>query len=295
MVRQVTDEVYKAIENLIEVFVEQSRSELAQRLTKWQTDLSQAEVHEVIGAHLARQHTLARELAQNPRIWHQHIAPMILRAMADVYISVAWILDDPVDRARKFVLHGLGQAKLRLEHRKEAMNGREPAPDENAAIQALEDWIDHQRFTFLTEVNVGSWSGISTRQMAEEAGCIDFYNLVYNPFSACTHSMWHHVAVYNLKVCSNPLHRYHRIPHDPALPLDPHYVYLAGKYWQKTLSSFDRKVALQVDPPSAFNRLCGDLAKLDEFATDEDDAPGARGDTQPARSPGQPRSIDVGE
>jgi len=30
--------------------------------------------------------------------------------------------------------------------------------------------------------------------MAEEAGCIDFYNYVYSPFSGCVHSMWQHIG-----------------------------------------------------------------------------------------------------
>ena len=47
--------------------------------------------------------------------------------------------------------------------------------------------------------------------MAEEAHCLDFYNHVYQEFSAGTHSTWHHVARFNLKECENPLHRYHRV------------------------------------------------------------------------------------
>ena len=148
----------------------------------------------MVGALLARQVTLARQMAVSPQIWNDHIAPIILRAMADVYISLVWILKDPVDRSRKFVLYGLGQAKLELEHHKVQIGDRKLTPEEKMWIEASEAWINSQRFTFLTEVNVGSWSGIPTRQMAEEADCIDFYNYVYNPFSACTNSMWHHVA-----------------------------------------------------------------------------------------------------
>jgi hypothetical protein len=61
--------------------------------------------------------------------------------------------------------------------------------EEEELVEVLEAWINRQRWSFLTDVNLGSWSGISTRKMAEEAGCLDFYNYVYAPFSACTHSM----------------------------------------------------------------------------------------------------------
>jgi hypothetical protein len=124
----------------------------------------------------------------SPSSWNGHIAPLLLRAMADVYINFAWVLCDPGDRAKKFILYGLGQAKLELEHRRADLASREAKVGELERIQIQEDWINKQRATFLTDVNVGSWSGISTRTMADEAGCIDFYNYVYTPFSACTHS-----------------------------------------------------------------------------------------------------------
>ena len=100
------------IEQIIRTFIEQSRIELKERWEKWTIDLAKNEVHEVVGALLARQVTLARQMAECPPIWNGHIAPLILRAMTDVYISLAWVLNDPVDRSRKFVVYGLGQAKL---------------------------------------------------------------------------------------------------------------------------------------------------------------------------------------
>jgi len=108
--------------------------------------------------------------------------------MADVYITLAWILKAPDERARKFILYGLGQEKLQLEHRKTQIADRKPTPEEQLMIDASKAWINSQRFTFLTEVNLGSWSGLPTREMADQAGCLDFYNYVYMPFSARAHS-----------------------------------------------------------------------------------------------------------
>lgn len=250
------------IKQLISSFIEQARLELKARWEKWTIDLSQNEIHEVVGALLARQVTLARQMAECPQIWNGHVAPIILRAMADVFISLAWVLKDPLERSRKFVLYGLGQAKLQLEHRKAQIADREPTPEEKMLIDASEAWINSQRFTFLTEVNIGSWSGIPTRQMAEEAECVDFYNYVYNPFSACAHSMWHHVARYNLRQCSNPLHQYHEVPEDRDLPMDPYNLYLAAKYLQKTFHAFDERFSIQVDVPSAYKHLCEGLGRL---------------------------------
>jgi len=260
---------FSKIEELIRSFIKQARLELKERWEMWTIDLSQNEIHEVVGALLARQVTLSRQMAENPPIWNGHIAPIILRAMADVYISLAWVLKDPLERSRKFVLYGLGQAKLQLEHRKAQIGNRDLTPEEKMLIEASEAWINSQRFTFLTEVNVGSWSGIQTRQMAKEADCIDFYNYVYNPFSACTHSMWHHIARYNLRQCANPLHQYHHVPEDPEFPMDPYNLYLSAKYLQKTFSAFDRKFGIKVDVPSAFDHLREGLDRLSDTEGDE--------------------------
>jgi hypothetical protein len=244
---------------LIESFVARSREELDDRLTQWPTDLSRQEVHEVVGALLARQVTLASELASSPGIWNASVAPLVLRAMTDVYITVAWILKNPVDRSRMFIHFGLGQAKLQLEHRKAELATRDPEPGEQEYVQALEAWINRQRFTFLTDVNLGSWSGIPTRQMAEEAGCLDFYNYAYTPFSGCAHSTWQHVAIYNLKECRNPLHRFHSVPTIPEPALDPHYLYLGAKYLQRTFATFDSTFGTIGTLQSALDVLYQDL------------------------------------
>ena len=255
---------FKQIEQLITSFIKQARLELEERWEKWALDISENEIHEVVGALLARQVTLARQMAECPSIWNGHIAPIILRAMADVYISLAWVLKDPLGRSRKFISYGLGQDKLQLEHRKAQIEERDPTPQEKMLIEATETWINSQRFTFLTEVNIGSWSGISTRQMAEEADCLDFYNYVYTPFSACAHSMWHHIARYNLKQCLNPLHQYHHVPDDPEFPIDPHNFYLAAKYLQKTFSAFDKIFSIKKSTQSAYDQLCDGLDKLSD-------------------------------
>jgi hypothetical protein len=231
--------------------------ELAERLEAWPPDFTQIHVHEVIGGMLAREATLAKEVARAPALWTGHSAPILLRAMADAYINIAWLLIDPVERCRRFILFGLGQAKLELEHRRVQIGTRKPTPQEEAMLEAGERWIESQRISGLLDVDLGKWSSLSVRQMAGEADCIDFYNYVYTPFSACAHSMWHHVARYDLKECGNPLHRYHRRPISEAHTPDPHYLTLAAEYWNKTLGTFDRKHGLTLPGPSSYEMLIG--------------------------------------
>ena len=189
--------------------------------------------------------------------------------MADVHINVAWLLLDPAERCLKFISFGLGQAKLELEHRRAEIGDRDPTAEEAAVFDALQGWIDDQRATFLQDVDLGKWAGLSVRQMADEAGCLDFYNFVYTPFSACAHSMWHHIARYNLVACDNPLHRYHRRPMSLALEPDFHYLLLAAKYWDKTLAVFDRQFGVTVAYPSTYDALRAAVAVEDPPPSEE--------------------------
>ena len=175
--------------------------------------------------------------------------------MADTFINLAWLLLEPKVRSLKYISFGLGQAKLELEHRRAEIGKRELTSEQAILLDEGERWIDTQRANFLQDVDLGKWSGLSVRQMAEEAGCLHFYNLVYTPFSACAHSMWHHVARYNLIKYANPLHRYHRRPVSPALDPDIHYFYRAAKYWAKSLDTFDQCTGIHVSCRSSYDAL----------------------------------------
>ena len=250
------------VEALILEYVENTQHDLQERWNAWPLNFSENEVHEVIGSLMARQVTLANNFARSPGIWNGHVAPMILRAMADVYISLAWILKNPPDRARKFIRYGLGQAKLEVEHRKVQAESDKKDPADDPVITALEEWIASQRYPFLTEVDLGSWSGLSTRSMAEEAECLDFYNYVYTPFSASVHSTWQHVGSFNLTPCISPLHKGHKLPIDPELEIDSYYLYLAAKYLDKTFRLFDSVIKPACAASQAFDLLSASIDQL---------------------------------
>jgi len=252
------------IRTLIHEYVDEIRAELHERWKLWPLDLTKKEVHEVVGALLAREVSLATHLALAPVIWNGHIAPLILRSMVDGYISLAWIFVEPVDRSRKYILYGLGQEKLEIEHRKKLMEDEGRSPDDDPSISKREKWLNSQRFTFLTEVNVGSWSGADARTMAVEAECSSLYHYAYVPFSAATHNMWHHVSRYNLTKCPNPLHAYHRIPVSLSIPPDVDYVYRAAKYVDKAFKLFDDKTGVKIGLPSTLDIFVAGIESFDK-------------------------------
>jgi len=174
--------------------------------------------------------------------------------MTDAYITLAWIFREPETRTDEYVKYGLGQRKLWLEHFKTFLMERgEEAPEKHQLVEAFTRQMNAERFEHITEVSVGAWSERSTRQMAEEAGCLDLYRLAYTPFSRAVHSMWPHIADYNLRQCQNPLHQFHRVPEDPDLEPDIDYVYRAAKYVAKTFALFDRETGVSVEEPSSLD------------------------------------------
>lgn len=219
--------------------------DLRLRQANWGTDLSATQQQEVILALLARQATLTLEVACSPSLWNPNVGPVLLRAMADCHITLIWLLGNVVPRTELYVKDGLSAVKLEIAHRREQLKTcvEEEARIHNRIIENLEGWLDAQQFEFLTEVNLGSWSGKSTRQMAEEAGCIDFYNYVFQPFSTAVHSTWAHVGRLNVEICLNPAHNCHFLPIVRRYEPDPYWGHLAVKYFAKSLRAFDAYIA----------------------------------------------------
>lgn len=250
---------HEDIEALVRAIETKVRQELRLRCEAYTPDFEVPEVFSVVTALLARQATLAIELASAPQAWNGHSAPLFLRAMTDVHIIVSWILLDSKERARKYIDFGLGQAVLYVEHQKKDLESldEDSKHDLEAAIRAEEAWINGQKWSFLVDVNVGAWAGKTTRQMAEEAGLLEFYNHVYTPFSQCAHSTWSHVGRYNSSPSASPLTRQLWVPQISDSSSDIWNLHLAAKYLDKTFNMFDEK-ALGRPPSSAIRDWIGD-------------------------------------
>ena len=263
------NKVRKGVEQIITGYVKRLYEEIETRIGSWSVDLTQHEVHEVVGGLLARQATLGIQLASSPGTWNVHVAPVILRTIVDTLITVAWIVDDPVDRARKFILYGLGQEKLIIEHRIKLLKKFGRNPEEDSILQKKKTWLESQRFSFLTEINLGSWSGISTREMAKQSGYQDLYRSAYTPDSAATHSMWHHIGRYNLVYCESPLHRHHRLPWVYPDTPDANYLREGAEYVEETFRKFEEAFGLDSPEDTALAYLYGELSKLGTESKDE--------------------------
>jgi Family of unknown function (DUF5677) len=227
-----------------------SSSEALWKSVKIEAD--KLEAYSVMGALLSRQVTLSIELARSPKTWNGHSAPLFLRAMTDLYIALAWILGEPVERSKKYIMHGLGEEKLVMEHYKQMLRDSPDDPDREQIEQLIDikdKWINSQRRDFFVEVNLGHWAQLDYRKMAQEADCEDLYKFAYKPFSQAAHNMWPHVSVYNSRYCENPLHKHHLIPERLDFPIDVDYLYRSCKYVDKVYQLFIDKLGVALELP----------------------------------------------
>ena len=239
-----TEDENALLNDFIVKYIENVRTGFDQRWQQITPEIYDKYVHECIGGLLSRQATLSIEMAKAPAIWNSHIAPLILRCMIDAHITLSWISNEPVERTEKYVLYGLGQEKLYLEYMKEALR-EEPnsldAKNIQEMIRLRESWLNSQMADWATEVNVGSWSGISVRDMAKEIGRESIYKHAYVPFSGPVHNMWQHVGIHNVNQCVNPMHRFHLVPSIDELPILPDFMYRSAKYLSLSFEVFDQK------------------------------------------------------
>lgn len=206
-------------------------------------DLYRPEIPSVLAGLLARQATLAMRLAQSPPTWDGHIAPLILRPMVECLVSFRWIIKDPTVRATEYVSYALGQAKLTLSKMQNEIEQREDQDSKENTLKAAqmqEAWILSQRLIQYVDVNLGSWAGMSIQKMCQETESEDLYNFWFVPHSACAHNTWHHVSIWNTRVCKNPLHHEHRLSHIASPDLTLAYVQQSSGFLSDLLEEFDR-------------------------------------------------------
>lgn len=226
-------------------------------------------ISETVGALMSRQATLSIEMSAAPSTWNGHVAPLFLRCMVDAYITFAWILADPKERSKKYIEYGLGQEKLFVEFLEEALEEEPESYDAESIrmmIDARKGWLSAQLADWATAVNVGSWSGMSTREMAKEIERESIYKHAYVPFSGAAHNMWQHVGIYNVEACTNPLHKWHVVPSIKRAPVHPDFMYRASKYLSITYELFDEKMGTRSDIKLPVEYLLGH--KL--FSTDDE-------------------------
>lgn len=223
------------------------------------------ESRDVLIGLLARQRELSGELARTPGAWTDTLGPLILRPIFEVLINLTWILLDPAARATLFIEYGLGQLKLELEHRRSAFGPTD------AYSQALEHALSQHQYPSLTVVNVGAWSSLDMRSMAQECGMEDTYRLDFAPLSGAVHSQWQWIAPRILRPCNNPLHGGHMVRSESGPDWTLEYWLVAADCMSRTLGVIDEATGGRGEGETAAETfLLAAIEELGNNGSDED-------------------------
>lgn len=240
------------LETFVSDYVDYLKASFEELWSKVQIEADKLEAYSAIGALLSRQVTLSIQMAQSPGTWNAHSAPLFLRAMVDLQITLSWMLQDLEERAKKYILHGLGEAKLMTEHFKAEIAAHPDNPLNEMSqqfVDAATAWINAQRRDFFVEVNLGNWAQLDYRTMAQESGNESLYKFAYRPFTQAAHNMWPHVSVHNARRCENPLHRHHLIPELIDARYDPDFMFRSCKYVHRTYESLVDAFSIELTRP----------------------------------------------
>lgn len=208
------EESINKIYSITKEYQKELYKEIGDLWLKAKIDISNPVKDEVLGGLISRQARLATAVVSDSNIWTLDLGRIIQRCMVDTHITLSWLIKEgKQEDYEKFVEFGLGQEKLLMEHLKARLDESDPKfKEKSAEIEYRKNWIDSQLLTNFLPVNVGNWTTKNVHKMAEEAQCMDIYNLSYTPFSNTVHGMWNTLARVNLKFCLNPLHKFHRLP-----------------------------------------------------------------------------------
>jgi hypothetical protein len=148
---------------------------------------------------------------ERPSIWVPDQALLYLRPIVDSRIVLAWLISrDEPDLFLAYQGHGRGRLKLLREHVK-ADFGDRPDGEAKEMIDRLDARVNLEREEMVQEVNVGSFTNVTPRTMAEQAGLKSEYDLLYAPMSSINHGEWPSLRDLDTAPCEEPLHMGHRL------------------------------------------------------------------------------------
>ena len=186
---------------------------------------------------LDRMASLLRHYIAVPQAWNVHVGPIILRALGEILLIVAWLVGDLSQRSRRFIDASLLQASKDIARLDKAIEERALNRDVKIGYELMKLTIKSLERLFPRERNQRGVPNLRT--LAECGDCLDFYNIKISGWSGCVHSSWHHVGVHNLTECMNPLHRFHGVPVIPPVKCDLRYLRSAITCCQTTLDMID--------------------------------------------------------
>ena len=97
---------------------------------------------------------------------------------------------------------------------------------EGESIENISSEIGGEFVAETRKIDLTGWTKKNIRQISLEVGLENIYRWVIDPSSAEIHGSWSSIKKSNLVLCSQILHRFHRVPkfYEPPIYLIPIYV-----------------------------------------------------------------------
>ncbi len=133
---------------------------------------------------------------------------ILLRSIMETYVTLHYLTkQDDVKEWLAYRDDGAGKTKLAFLKNLEV----EEKPY-FIDIDRLENLANEDMWLEFRDVNIGAWSKKDLRKLATECGVKETYDKYYDWASGYAHAQWVCIRDTAFSVCSNPLHRFHKIP-----------------------------------------------------------------------------------
>lgn len=150
-------------------------------------------------------------LISDPLLWPRDLSGILLRCLGDTAITFAYLAKFGTrEDFKNFYEYGRGKEKLLMLHLQDTFQGEISL--EGKDVEGISKDLGGGFNPEMLDIELSGWIKKDCRKMAKDTGFEDIYKLVVDPASSDVHGSWTSLAKSNLVVCTQILHRFHKIP-----------------------------------------------------------------------------------
>lgn len=203
-------------------------------MKNYKFDLYSPEKDEVVLGLFSRITRLSSIIHENSTLWSFDLSRIMLRCLSDTVITFCYLINEKNEKLfDSFIDYGKGKEKLILLHLQDT-HPKELGPS-GETTEIIADQLGGGFSPSLIDINLGDWTNTSARDMAKVCGLLDIYRVIYDPTSSDVHGTWTSIRNVNLTYCTNPLHRFHRLPQMEAPPFFLQPLHVTVSLFQKSI------------------------------------------------------------
>ena len=161
----------------------------------------------------------------NPFLWTRDLAGVMLRCIGETAIIYFYLISKGTEEEiLNFRDYSIGKEKILMLHMQDNLSQKRTV--EGESIHDLSDGIGGDFVSEMQKIDLKGWTKKNIRDLSVEVGLENIYRWVVDPSSGEIHGSWSSIKKSNLVVCSQILHRFHRVPkfYEPPIFMIPIYV-----------------------------------------------------------------------